>query len=50
MKETLKTATRKAIYVDEAVFNKFRKAAQADDRKYSPFLNKLLTQEKNLQS
>ena len=49
MKETLKTATRKAIYVDEVVFKKFRKAAQADDRKYSAFLNKLLT-EKNPQS
>ena len=33
---------RKAIYVDVEVFERFRKAALADERRYSAFLNKLL--------
>lgn len=34
---------RKAIFVDEAVFAEFRKQARADGRKYSAFLELILT-------
>jgi len=35
-------SVRKAIFVREDVFNKFRIAAKKDGRKYSAFLEKLL--------
>ena len=34
---------RKAIFVSEEVFRKFKAAAEKDNRKYSVFLDKLLS-------
>ena len=36
---------RKAIFVSKKTFEKFKKAAQLDKRKYDAFLNKLLDKE-----
>ena len=38
----MKDRDRKAIFVKEAVFNKFKEAAAKDGRKYSAYLEKLL--------
>ena len=38
---------RKAIFVSEETFEKFRESALADGRKYDPFLNKLLDNKKD---